>query len=166
MAAHNEQMNDQTNKQTHRQTCVHVHAAYKGHTVKKDDVFQRKALILVRIYDFNSAFCGDRTQFSLLFFLSCYLIVVCYWFCVIAYLFLFCFTFLPFSFFFFCSFTRSQNFGSVATVQVDNTGEKRLVNRDPLKRHAHVLTIHREREVPTLHVKSDPHKVSVLCVAS
>ena len=142
-----------------------MHAAYKGHTVKKDDVFQRKALILVRIYDFNSAFCGDRTQFSLLFFSlmlfnCCLLLVLCY--C----LFVFVLFYLSSFFFFFCSFTRSQNFSSVATVQVDNTGDKRLVNRDPLKRHAHVLTIHREREVPTLHVKSDPHEVSILCVAS
>ena len=58
-------------------------------------------------------------------------------------------TLLYFSFFFlcfvlFCMFTRSQDFSRVPTFQVDNTGEKRLVNRDPLKRHAHVLAIHRE----------------------
>ena len=56
-AAHNEQMNDQTNKQTHRQTRVHVcMQPTKATQRKKTMFFQRKALVLVRIYDFNSAF--------------------------------------------------------------------------------------------------------------
>ena len=70
-AAHNEQMNDQTNKQTHRQTRVYVCIQPTKATQWKTTMFfQRKALVLVRIYDSNGAFCGDRTQFSLLFFFS------------------------------------------------------------------------------------------------
>ena len=70
-AAHNEQMNDQTNKQTHRQTRVYVCIQPTKATQWKTTMFfQRKALLLVRIYDSNGAFCGDRTQFSLLFFFS------------------------------------------------------------------------------------------------
>ena len=88
MAAHNEQMNDQTNKQTHRQTHVHVCMQPTKAIQWKKTMFSKEKLWFWSEYMiFNSAFfvaTGLNSPWRL--FSHGYLIVVCYWFCVIAYL--------------------------------------------------------------------------------
>lgn len=127
-----------------------VQAVNKGQTERERErkkkrvcVCKRKCCFLEKSFGFFSFFFfflwWQDSALDVVVFLT--LLFNCYYISLL--------TLLYFSFFFlcfvlFCMFTRSQDFSRVPTFQVDNTGEKRLVNRDPLKRHAHVLAIHRE----------------------
>ena len=107
----------QISKHTDRHVCMCAYSLQRPHREKKQCFSKEKLwfwseyMILMVLFVATELNSPCYFFFLIWLFNCCLLLVLCY--CLFA---LLCFTFLLLFFFLFCSFTRSQNFGSIATV--------------------------------------------------
>ena len=107
----------QISKHTDRHVCMCAYSLQRPHREKKRCFSKEKLwfwseyMILMVLFVATELNSPCYFFFLIWLFNCCLLLVLCY--CLFA---LLCFTFLLLFFFLFCSFTRSQNFGSIATV--------------------------------------------------